>query len=188
MNNSEPFYQKSWLILLLLVVFPPAGIFLLWKSSKWSRNLRISATVLSILWFSILLISAFSSPSSPDQERAALESSAFQAAEPDQFLPQTEPPLSTQEETDEPEATTAESTSRKAPEPTARKSPAYPTTTEKKGADAPDRDTSQTYVLNTNTKKYHRPSCRDVKRIHPENYATSNTIPAGYSPCGHCHP
>lgn len=51
---------------------------------------------------------------------------------------------------------------------------------------------SQSYVLNTNTKKFHRPSCRDVKRIKAKNYGTIDSreeaIAAGYSPCGHCHP
>ncbi|MBA4699185.1 MAG: S-layer homology domain-containing protein [Ruminococcus sp.] len=53
--------------------------------------------------------------------------------------------------------------------------------------------TTYTYVLNTNTLKFHYPSCRDVQKIHAENYATSDAsrneiINQGYSPCGHCNP
>ncbi len=53
--------------------------------------------------------------------------------------------------------------------------------------------TEASYVLNTNTKKFHYPSCKDVKKIKPENYATSSLsrddiIAQGYSSCGHCHP
>ncbi len=49
------------------------------------------------------------------------------------------------------------------------------------------------YVLNTNTKKFHYPSCRDVSRIKAENYSTmsgtrDDAINSGYSPCGHCNP
>ncbi len=49
------------------------------------------------------------------------------------------------------------------------------------------------YVLNTNTHKFHYPSCRDVGRIAPQNYADFTgtrdaVIAQGYSPCGHCHP
>ena len=49
------------------------------------------------------------------------------------------------------------------------------------------------YVLNTNTMKFHYQSCRDVDRIKAENYATftgsrDDLIAQGYSACGHCHP
>ena len=55
------------------------------------------------------------------------------------------------------------------------------------------QDTTASYVLNTSTMKFHRPSCRDVPRIAAHNYATSSQsrsdlISRGYSPCGHCNP
>ncbi len=55
------------------------------------------------------------------------------------------------------------------------------------------QNTEATYVLNTKTKKFHKPSCNDVKKIKPENYSTSSAsrddiIAQGYSSCGHCHP
>lgn len=55
------------------------------------------------------------------------------------------------------------------------------------------QNTTAAYVLNTSTKIFHRPSCRDVPKISPSNYATSNQsrsdlISSGYSVCGHCSP
>lgn len=55
------------------------------------------------------------------------------------------------------------------------------------------QNTQDTYVLNTSTHKFHRPSCKEVKKIAPKNYATSsegrNTIISqGYSPCKKCNP
>lgn len=55
------------------------------------------------------------------------------------------------------------------------------------------QNTEVTYVLNTNTHKFHCQSCKDVQRIKPENYATSSEsrdelIAQGYEPCGHCNP
>lgn len=49
------------------------------------------------------------------------------------------------------------------------------------------------YVLNTNTMRFHYPSCNDVSKIKPENYQSAhdsreNVIAQGYVPCGHCHP
>lgn len=55
------------------------------------------------------------------------------------------------------------------------------------------QDTTASYVLNTSTMKFHRPSCRDVPRIASQNYSTSNLsrsdlIASGYKACGHCNP
>ena len=55
------------------------------------------------------------------------------------------------------------------------------------------QQTDAPYVLNTNTKKFHYPSCSDVKRIKPENYFESyqsrdEIINSEYEPCKHCNP
>ena len=52
---------------------------------------------------------------------------------------------------------------------------------------------SQSYVLNTNSKKFHYPSCASAKKIKDSNKAVSNEsrsilISKGYSPCGNCNP
>lgn len=49
------------------------------------------------------------------------------------------------------------------------------------------------YVLNTNTGKFHYPSCRSVKQMKDKNKAFYNgtrdeVIAKGYDPCGNCHP
>lgn len=53
------------------------------------------------------------------------------------------------------------------------------------------QDTEDTYVLNTSTLKIHHPTCKDVPKIKPANYATSSSSTAelmaqGYTLCGHC--
>lgn len=49
-----------------------------------------------------------------------------------------------------------------------------------------------TYVLNTNTKKIHYPSCDSVEKIKPKNYSTTDdytsAIAQGYVPCKKCNP
>lgn len=58
----------------------------------------------------------------------------------------------------------------------------------------PDQQqTTATYVLNTSSKKFHYPSCKSVKSIAPQNYATSDSsreelIAQGYDSCGNCKP
>ncbi|MGI6206245.1 MAG: DNA/RNA non-specific endonuclease [Anaerovoracaceae bacterium] len=49
------------------------------------------------------------------------------------------------------------------------------------------------YVLNTNTKKFHRPDCSAVSSMNPENKVTvsesrDQIIAEGYEPCGLCNP
>ena len=56
---------------------------------------------------------------------------------------------------------------------------------------AEQQNTTDAYVLNTSTLKIHHPNCDDVKKIKPENYATSSSSidelrAQGYSTCGHC--
>lgn len=80
------------------------------------------------------------------------------------------------------------------PKPTATPTP-KPTRTPKPTATPKPSNSSGSYdyVLNTNTMKFHRPTCRDVGRIKPENRENykgtrASLIAMGYSPCGHCHP
>lgn len=51
---------------------------------------------------------------------------------------------------------------------------------------------TETYILNTNTKKFHRSSCGDIKKMKDSNKATASSreeaISKGYSPCKHCNP
>ena len=54
-------------------------------------------------------------------------------------------------------------------------------------------ETGIDYVLNTNTKKFHYPSCSSVKKMSEKNKAyhtgtRDEVIAMGYDPCGNCHP
>lgn len=52
--------------------------------------------------------------------------------------------------------------------------------------------TSDSYVGNSNSGKFHAPGCGDVNKMKPSNkvYFSSRdeAINSGYTPCGHCHP
>lgn len=59
--------------------------------------------------------------------------------------------------------------------------------------EVPEQETSVKYILNTNTGKFHYPSCGSVKKIAPHNYKESNEardalIAQGYVPCKNCNP
>ena len=52
---------------------------------------------------------------------------------------------------------------------------------------------TESYILNTNTKKFHRPSCSSVKQMKESDKKSSSEsrdalIAAGYDPCKKCNP
>lgn len=54
-------------------------------------------------------------------------------------------------------------------------------------------ETTETYILNTNTKKFHKGYCSSIKQIKSSNYSEftgtrDEIINKGYSPCGKCKP
>ena len=56
-----------------------------------------------------------------------------------------------------------------------------------------DVEEKVTYVLNTNTMKFHKPSCTSVKEMSTKNrmdvtWDRNTVIRKGYSPCGRCKP
>ena len=56
-----------------------------------------------------------------------------------------------------------------------------------------DRAYTVTYILNTNTGKFHLPSCSSVNQMNESNKQAfqgtrDEAIAMGYSPCGRCHP
>lgn len=65
------------------------------------------------------------------------------------------------------------------------------TTTEP--ATEPSEGNGQDYVLNTNTMKFHYPSCSSADKIKEKNKAyfhgtRDELIEKGFDPCGRCHP
>lgn len=60
-------------------------------------------------------------------------------------------------------------------------------------ADQTDSSGAQTYILNTNTRRFHLPSCSSAKDIKTENRreyrgSREELIKEGYEPCGNCSP
>ncbi len=61
------------------------------------------------------------------------------------------------------------------------------------GNKSSDQETKQTYIVNLNTKKFHKPNCRSVSSMSERNKKTykgkrSSLINNGYSPCKICNP
>ena len=61
------------------------------------------------------------------------------------------------------------------------------------GNNSSDQETKQNYIVNLNTKKFHKPNCRSVSSMSERNKKTykgkrSSLINNGYSPCKICNP
>lgn len=68
-----------------------------------------------------------------------------------------------------------------------------PAQTEAPKDDPVQPSTGTDYVLNTNTKKFHYPSCSSVKKMSEKNKSfftgtREEVINMGFDPCGNCHP
>ena len=61
-------FRQRWVCILFLILFPPLGIYLLWKYQiNWKINARIGATVASVIWCAALLGSGFAHGAAPDK-------------------------------------------------------------------------------------------------------------------------
>lgn len=155
---------------------------------------------IALLLAALLLISmaACGSPE-PEVKIKQMAPAATEPANPEKTPEPTEAPLREIKETEEPVATPEPAAPTAAPAAVPAKTP-EPTPeivaiTPEAPTEAPvvTRSAEKSYVLNTNTMKFHLPSCSSVKDIKESNrqdvtMARDDIIAQGFSPCGRCHP
>ena len=136
------------------------------------------------------------SAAEPTNEVEAVESPTAPTPQPTPKPTSQPTPEPTPQPTPEP---TPQPTPQPTPEPTPQPTP-EPTPNKDDGSSqenndvpSPDRSSVRDYVINTNTKKFHYPSCNSVEDIKPENrWDYSGTreeiIEMGYVPCKKCKP
>ena len=148
-----------------------------------------------LLWGLLILviIGAWLSPSPVDSKGKTNETKNAEARidnyiENDNLLV-----ISEQEETEKPSSPpTLETTPQPTTKPTPKPTP-QPTTKPTPRPTPEPTSTAQTYVLNTNTHKFHYPWCRSVDQMKEKNKwvytgTREGIIEMGYAPCQNCHP
>ena len=50
-NESLPFFQKTWFIILMMIFVSPVGIFLMWYYKEWNTVIKIVLSVFLIFYF-----------------------------------------------------------------------------------------------------------------------------------------
>lgn len=94
--TTEKWYDKTWLVILLCVIFFPVGLYALWKSNRISKGWKIGGTVIIGLLVVAALNDKDNSPakatnSSVNEEKTnAPTEEAKQPAEQEAVTPQTE--------------------------------------------------------------------------------------------------
>lgn len=81
---KTPFYQKTWFILLMLLIFPPVGIFLLWKFGSFGKPARIALTVISVLIFFVSFVVGSNDVAEEPTSPAPTETVAEETTEPEE--------------------------------------------------------------------------------------------------------
>ncbi len=229
---TNKFYEKTWFIVLMAFIFPPAAIILMWiKKGKLENIIKLLLTavlgVWSFIWgiFAIAFLLVITGNTETTEITTGTPTEIISSTEittsvisgntihkPENSTePQTiKTEMSTTKEvtTKETNTTTTSVTSQSSQKPSSSQTitkpnttvtPTKPVTTEKVTTPptTTEKETEEVqetyYVLNTSTQKFHIPTCRDVKKIKPENYeecykSRDDIIADNYSPCGHCHP
>ena len=217
-------YQKTWVIILLLIFFFPVGVFFLWKEKKsWKKQIKIALSVVMGVWFLGSVGTVFSDSNTENVvsnktiESKVTESKTVETSTKSEELTKKETEEKAKQEEEKLAQEKAEQErieqekaeeERKAQEAAAEaervaqekaeqeriaQEQAAQAEAERKAQEQVTQSNVKDYVLNTSTKKFHNPSCRDVSKIKAENYSTisgtrDDAINAGYSPCGHCNP
>lgn len=181
------FYQQNWFIFLMLFFCAPIGIFLLFHFKKWSTFAKLSAAFLSLIWFLFVIFSDY--PPSSQTTSAFDTYPSFTENETDETVSSENILFSvSREETKNLDIATESKKSTTAIEHTKTTTENSTSTEYFSQAPTHSEPIGSEYVLNTNTKVYHRPDCRYTKKIKAENFLLSSTIPSDYRPCKVCKP
>jgi hypothetical protein len=76
-NEAHKWYQKTWGIVALLVLFFPAGLFLMWKHAKWNKVVKSVVTgVFVLLIMGMMNAEPSATPATQNQNSATSEKPA----------------------------------------------------------------------------------------------------------------
>ena len=185
-QSKQPISKTPWFVITLLIVFFPVGLYLMWHNNLFKEKTRF--IVSGVLAF-FLVVGLFSPNTSAD-------SSTQIASKPTPTAVAVTPtPTSAPTPTPTPKPTPTP-TPAPTPEPTIEQTqpeevPAVAAVDEPAAASEYSAPASSgTYIGNTNTGKFHRPSCHTLPKEKNRIYFDSRdeAISSGYDPCKNCDP
>lgn len=72
--KPKKIYQKNWFIILMLIVFFPVGLFLMWKHSNWNIVIKIIIS----MFFAIMCIYSWLNPTDTVQPKTTTTATTHQ--------------------------------------------------------------------------------------------------------------
>src|SRR5699024_525948 len=73
MDKQEKFYNKKWFTILILILFTPVGIILMWKNNQWTKKTRIILSIIFGVYFIIMFIYSQPTEEEKAEEKAQQE-------------------------------------------------------------------------------------------------------------------
>lgn len=178
------FYQKTWFIILMLLVFAPVGIFLMWKfKPNWGKTAKYVLSVAFGFYFLLCCIVAFA-PEGETQPTSAMpsvsvtnsqtttEPTTEETTEPT-TVPTTQPETTVQQTTDSTKKSSQNSSNNKK----------APVTTKKQTTTQNPDEKITVYITRTGEKYHYENPCGNGK-YYPISLAEAKE--RGYEPCGKC--
>lgn len=205
MDKNNNHIISKILAWVFIISIPPIGIFLLFKAyPNMPKNKRIATIICALVWFAIIIISGLSPNSSSDNNQTSVD--VENTTIPENTLSANNDNSTTTEISTEPITITQAEPSIETIQET--QTEAYTVVIQETQTQASKDNITETfitkneevsvangttYVLNTHTKKFHKTSCPEVKKIKDENlsYFTGNRseiIQQGYLACKKCNP
>lgn len=175
-------------LIIAVIWFFPMGLYLLWKNSK---N-KITNTIITAI-IAFLLAFGFASYN-PEAKEDKSDNNTSVSDEVTTIPKKTTTTMTTSTTTSTTTEATTTTTTVTTTEPITEPPTEPPTPAPTEAPYVPPVQSNQhNYVLNTDSMKFHYPSCSSAKKINAENrsdtYATRDEVLSwGYSPCGKCHP
>lgn len=164
---QKKFYKKKWFTWLMIIVFWPVGLFLLWKNNLYSKKVNIIVTAI----FLVLWLIGVSLPKKEVAKPVTASASVTQTEQKNEKPVKTDSAVNV--DTKKANVTTA--------------SPVVAAVDTAKTVKK-----EVTYIGNSSSRKFHYEFCQAAKKTKAYKKVTFKSrdaaINAGYKPCGICQP
>lgn len=208
-DPDRVWYKRPWGIVLLMVLFFPIGLYLLWKHTNLNKTAKSIITGVVAVAF---IASAASSGGEGEQNQSVdappsaeitTEAVSEEGTVPSDAQSDTTEAVPEEDTDTETEAATEKPVDSAAENPTEPPATAAPTDPPTEAPTDPPPQTeppapaviTHTYYINTESGKFHYGDCStfDESDLQASHWTSSNTtrdalIAQGYSPCGRCDP
>ena len=189
-SSKVKWYNKKWFMWSMLIVFWPAGAYLLYRhrDEYSSGKVKLIAAGTCCFWLFLSFSNPNDNPPNSQPAAQAVETTTVSSStdpEPVEDKQTENAQDASKNETDSAQDASAQTATAPAVTPSASTA-----RTSQKTASASSFSTEVSYLGNPKSMKFHRPSCRTIK--HPENFVAISSrdeaIADGYTPCGVCKP